>query len=68
MMKSARDTACENSVMGLRSNLMLRVRVLRPEKLQEAIKNFKNSKVIESPKYKKHNQIRTKITSRKKKL
>ena len=29
------------------------------------IKNFKNSKVIESPKHKKYNQIWTKITSRK---
>ena len=39
MIKSARDTACENFVMGLRPNLIWRVRVERPETLQEAI-NF----------------------------
>lgn len=37
MVVSARDTACENFVMGLKKGLALRVRVERPKTLQDAM-------------------------------
>ena len=37
MIKSARDTACENFIMGLNRDLVWRVKIGRPEALQEAI-------------------------------
>lgn len=43
MIKSARDTACENFIMGLRQDLVWRVRVGRPATLQEAINNAKQA-------------------------
>ena len=39
MIKSVRDTACENFVIGLKRDLVVRVKVGRPNTLQEAI-NF----------------------------
>ena len=43
MVKSARDTACDNFILGLKRDLIWRVRINRPKSLQEAINKAKTA-------------------------
>lgn len=43
MIRSARDTACENFIIGLDPRMVLRVRIERPRTLQDAIMAAKSA-------------------------